>query len=447
VSITTTNIGTGSSVAGVATTVITTTAAVPAGNLIVLCVEEGTGSGSGGTVTDSAGNTWARCTSSSGSSGFGFVAMYYAFNCIALPSGGTITYTKQNSSQQAATSAMYATGIENRFNPYVDAMSNSAGGGSGTSPSTQSKAPTAEAGMLFVGSASYNGISPTWTQSSGWSNNPAPNNPLECGSIINSGTGQETYNPTSNNSGTNCIGIAAFRPLVNPHLAQLAQSGNGGGPTTQAITTGVAVPAGSLIVVAVVEHNNVIGGSITDTAGNTYTRIVAEEFNSTQEFGAIFYAWNCLALTATGTITYTCQSAASARCMTACFAVGIVNNNDPHESSVDAMTTGTSTTPSVTSGTPTQASTLLIGATYISATGIGFTLPSGWSTAAPVSNGGTLVGLQLSFEVLTAIAATTYNPTLGNSVAWGNAVTGFKVAASPNLIGNWKPYTQTYLRR
>jgi len=85
---------------------------VPAGATILVGVRENTTTTAqtAGSVTDSAGNTYVLATTLL--SGTGRVGVWYCPNCLAVASGGTITYTKVGAASDATTiDGGYVTGV------------------------------------------------------------------------------------------------------------------------------------------------------------------------------------------------------------------------------------------------------------------------------------------------------------------------------------------------
>jgi len=74
---------------------------------------------------------------------------------------------------------------------------------------------------------------------------------------------------------------------------------------------GGGVPAGATIIVGCVEGNtSATSMTVTDTAGNTYTRVDGLTLNGLAANGkqTAFYCVNCLALSSGNSITYTCSA-------------------------------------------------------------------------------------------------------------------------------------------
>lgn len=128
-------------------------------------------------------------------------------------------------------------------------------------------------------------------------------------------------------------------------------TGSSGGSLAVTVPAG-GVPAGALIVVVVSEGASTVGGSVADTAGNTYTAVTGVFNNaaSASGYGRMYYALNATALAQNNTITFTRQTSGSNAAMSAMYATGI-QTASALDTAVTNTATGSSTTPSVTSGT------------------------------------------------------------------------------------------------
>jgi hypothetical protein len=140
-------------------------------------------------------------------------------------------------------------------------------------------------------------------------------------------------------------------------------SNSGAAVASVAVTVGVGgVPAKSLIVFCSCDaSSNGPGGTVADTALNTYTSAVSALNNNTlaSGFGTIFYAWNSVALSSGNTITYTPATTLRNAAVSAFYAAGMANTSNPLDKT--ASGTGTSSTPSVTSGVPKYSGELMVG--------------------------------------------------------------------------------------
>lgn len=207
--------------------------------------------------------------------------------------------------------------------------------------------------------------------------------------------------------------------------------------------TGVAVPSGAAIVVFVSEGNNInyTGGTVADDAGNTYTLVSALKNNAQASVGggSLFYAKNASALTAGQNITYTKQGA-NATIITALYATGI-DPTAPLDTSVTATATGSSSTPSVTSGTPGEAGELFVGALCWQDTVAGtYAVDSGNGWAVPMAGVKSASGTQKAAggggnQVNAGTGTIAFAPTTGANNRWAIWVIGLKAAPATSQQG------------
>lgn len=202
------------------------------------------------------------------------------------------------------------------------------------------------------------------------------------------------------------------------------------GGSTIALTVGAGgVPAGALIVVGICEQSpSATGTSIVDTAGNTYTLTTAV-LNDTI-YGRFAYCSNCLALVNTDSITYT-RNASQRAAISGLYVTGEETISSPLDNAVTASASGTSTTPSVTSGAPAFPGELIIGLLCNGDGNKTFTLDTsgGMATAlteAKVSSGTSGAQVDSGYLVNTGVGAKTCNGTWSASCDWVAQIIGFK---------------------
>src|SRR3990167_8755755 len=154
------SIGTVQNKTSAPTTVITTTATVPAGALSVVCITPpGDVFGDITSVADSAGNSYSLAVGLA--SAFTKGDIYYKENAAALASGGTITITWAADVEGKAATAFYVEGIV--ASSALDATGSATS--SGTTPSVSTSADTSVARVLTIGTVSTQGpSSDTFTQ-------------------------------------------------------------------------------------------------------------------------------------------------------------------------------------------------------------------------------------------------------------------------------------------
>lgn len=207
------------------------------------------------------------------------------------------------------------------------------------------------------------------------------------------------------------------------------------------ITVGVGgVPSGALIA-ASTEHraNNASSGSIADTPTNTYTEIVGASLNATQTNGrgVLWYKENCAALSSGNTITYT-PPASATNAISAFYATGIATSGSL-DTAVTNSATGSSTTPSVTSGTPGVSGELFVAAVAQRGSSGTFTQDTTNSWAAPFNeaSSGTANGdarINGGNQVNGGAGTITYAPSYTVTSPWAAFVAGFKASTTLNLL-------------
>lgn len=234
------------------------------------------------------------------------------------------------------------------------------------------------------------------------------------------------------------------RDLGNPGVAAITTVSIGTNTntsgTTIAVTVGAGgVPATSMIFCAAFEFtNSTTIGTIADTASNTYTKIGAtllpNNTASAHGEGGIFYAYNVTALSNGNTITFT-KNGGSVQAVFSClYATGIKTVADPLDTAVSpTIAFGSSTTPSVTSGTPGVAGELFICAlafgdttatpTFTQDTGNGWAVPP---TEASVNNGGNGNQVNGGNQVNVGTGTKACAPTYSASKPWAITIAGFK---------------------
>jgi len=200
---------------------------------------------------------------------------------------------------------------------------------------------------------------------------------------------------------------------------------SGGGHTSFSIAA-YNQAAGHLIVVftSTFEGAGTVS-SVTDTAGNTYVRVLAgqgEQNNSTNVFGQIWYAKNCLGNAANVvTVNYSASITFSW-----CAAVDVAGADTSSPLDTSAVNTGAASTSHTTGAyTTTSANEILF--VLDMASNAGFSLNSinnGYSVDATVLGSGGL-GHKIVSSIITAETTTV---TASASVQFGTVVATFKAA-------------------
>lgn len=204
---------------------------------------------------------------------------------------------------------------------------------------------------------------------------------------------------------------------------------NGGATNVSGTTlakTAVTVAAGSLIVVRSAETGTTLG-TVTDSAGNTYTAITSVHPGGGVSTGTtgLFYCKNCLALSS-GTVTF--HKTASGNCAIAVMSATGIDTVAPLDTAVTNTATGSSAAPSVTSGSPAVSGELFVAVAdwaTSSRTGTQDT-GDGWA-APPVAQTLDIGGNQVNAGTGTL----TYAPTLSGTSVWGAIIVAFKPPTIP----------------
>lgn len=190
------------------------------------------------------------------------------------------------------------------------------------------------------------------------------------------------------------------------------------------------IVGGSLIVVVVGSNDTSLRlTGVSDSAGNTYT--LAKNSAVSGRVAGIWYCLNATALTTSSTISYTKTTNNSGVGISVCSATytGILSldlNTNP--------TTGNSTAPSITSGTPSTAGELFIGAVGAGHNSGGtFTQASGWSNCLTFEAGAGVGSAMGGFQVNAGTGTLTYNPTISTSF-WNAFLISFKAVASGTVM-------------
>lgn len=225
-------------------------------------------------------------------------------------------------------------------------------------------------------------------------------------------------------------------------ITDLGTANNSSGAT---VALSLTCPGGSLVVVCVNEATATSAGSSSLSDGtNTYTAGPSVALGGSQGFAQTFYHYYATAQSGL-TLTYTKATSGHTCAMAGLFATGVASST-PLDSAVSATAAGTTTSPTVTSGTPSQSGDLIIGfAAWGGASARTLTLqtappaflapPTSSTAQAAASVGGG------SFQYC-GTSAITFDPTLSGSVTGnGLIIFGFKPASAPSEyygVGTWQ---------
>ena len=249
---------------------------VPSGALIVVMMSSGATSGAP-TCTDTAGNSYTLVnqTSRNNLASYGYGAMLYAKNAVALSSGNTITITQASGS--IACEAVYATGVDTTAP--LDTSVTAAAFGNSTAQTVTSGAASVS-GDLFVAFTAATGRSTAFTNdtTNGWtapfgrvsSGGTSGDSSLYSGYQVNAGSGAKTYAPTVTGSSTWAAIVAGFKAAatnINGVLS-ITEAGD-----TLASSAGVAVAASASLT----EAGDALSGSATVPAQATASLIEASD--------------------------------------------------------------------------------------------------------------------------------------------------------------------------
>jgi hypothetical protein len=213
-------------------------------------------------------------------------------------------------------------------------------------------------------------------------------------------------------------------PIVRS-ITDIGHNSNSTGASV-AVTLPGAIPAGVTVVVCTTEiSTGSSGGSVSDGT-NTYSSIVAKALNNvtTNGFGQLWYAPNATAV-ASGSLTYN-KLGSGAKANISAFYVNAVQAASLDTAATNSAT-GSSASPSVTSGVPIQSGELFVACMTNGAPGATLTQASGW-TAPPDSDTGTSsVGVIGGHQTNSGSSALTYSPTTGGqSVVWADFIIALK---------------------
>jgi hypothetical protein len=210
-------------------------------------------------------------------------------------------------------------------------------------------------------------------------------------------------------------------------------TGSGGNVTLGAIVT----PSSSMIIVATNELGTTLGGSVSDTDGNTYNLIQQGFINnsSVQGFTSIWYALDNNGAV-NNAITYTARTSGVAISLEASYVLGAAATS-PLDARTVARGIGSGKNFATTSGLPTAAGDFMIGVVGMNVAGPGSniaTLNNGFVTVPGQANPG-VSGMNSDGGHLTnsGVGAVTFSGTLTRNARWTAFIQGFFVAG-PNAF-------------
>lgn len=195
------------------------------------------------------------------------------------------------------------------------------------------------------------------------------------------------------------------------------------GSSTYTITTGAAVQVGDLVIVGTAYDGSstIAISSITDTAGNTYTRIQQSTSGTTQ--AELWYCYSAIAMASSSSINANWASALTggtpAIAVLAARIPGVMITSPLDQSAQQAATTAT---PSVTTGALAIPNEIVFGLAYQGGT---YTEASGYTNINGASTNGTT---KLSYKTVNSTSAVTFAPTWSGAFAARTIIATFKAA-------------------
>lgn len=227
----------------------------------------------------------------------------------------------------------------------------------------------------------------------------------------------------------------ALGPPVVTLLQSYEQSISGS--VTYSLSVGQTIPTGSVIVVYGYEfQNHAFGGSVSDTAGDTYstpssTYCMNPDANqASYGFSCIFWGVASRNLIGAGGDSITYTPAVGGNMVASIFYITNLDTgggHNPFDSGSNVTTNGLSASPSCTSNAAARGNELMFGYVALArAAFAGLTEPSGWTALSGnlfFSDSNTLDG----YLTNTGTSGVTFNPGVATSNAWACRVFGFEV--------------------
>lgn len=196
--------------------------------------------------------------------------------------------------------------------------------------------------------------------------------------------------------------------------------------TSLAITLSSGVAAGSLILVAIANHNSAafVPDAVTDTAGNTYTIVSAA--NSNAVTANLAYCANAAALSAGNTITVTYST--TRHIAMRAYSVSGAAASAFDQSATNAAGSGTSASVGPT-GTTTQANELVF-AVFGYQNSKTFTAGTGYTAGTKTETTSTIRGVIAEWKTVSATGTQTADGSWNSSTTYAAVVGTFKEGAT-----------------
>ncbi len=425
--------------------VVTTSAAVVAGDDIIVAYATDPTQDLTITVTDSAGNKYQQAAMAI-SVGNLRTYTFAAYNVSALPSGSTITIHQAVVSSTVPAARAAVVSVFRGLAPIGALEQTSVASGTGTTPSSGA-ATTVKADQLLIGVVGTEG--PGSDAAGTWGNSftagpRAGTTATTTDAEITVSMGWRIVSDasayTAAKSGITSRDWAASIATFKTTAAGISYIGDIGSAQTKAssgtsltVTTNAAVAAGDDILVTFAADPAATVSSVTDSASNTYNKVV-DITNSGNVRTIILAAYNVNALPGGSTITINHASVTARAAVVSVFR-GLANS-----SVLDQTHTGTGSSNPVSSGATsatTQANELLIGAVGLE--GPNYDAPSVWQNSFTYgprlgtnygsgSGGGDGdITAQMGWRIVAATGAYTAQITnLNTTRDWAAAIVTFK---------------------
>jgi uncharacterized repeat protein (TIGR02543 family) len=434
---------------GVTDLVVTTTAAVAAGDDIIIAYGTDPNQDLTITVSDAAGNTYQQAAMAI-SVGNLRTFIFAAYNVNALSSGSAITIHQTVVCSTAVAARAAVVSVFRGLAPVGALEQTNAGSGTSTTPSSGA-ATTIQADQLLIGAVGTEGpgtdTAGTWQNS--FTAGPRAGTTatttdaeitVSMGWQIVSAAGNYTAAKSGITSRDWAAAIATFKTtdagisyIGNIGTAQSKTAG-----TSLAVTTNAAVAAGDDILVTFAADPAATVSSVSDSAGNTYNNVV-DITNSGNVRTIILAAYNVTALPSGSTITINHASVTARSAVVSVFR-GLADSAVLDRTHTNTGAGSTAPTSGATS-TTTQADELLIGAVGLE--GPNYDAPSIWvnsftygprlgTTFGTCTGGGdTDITVQLGWRIVGGTGAyTAQTVSLNTSRDWAAAIATFKAGAA-----------------
>ena len=237
-------------------------------------------------------------------------------------------------------------------------------------------------------------------------------------------------------AGQTLTGVSfSLTPTVSsaPQLVQAAGANETAASTS--LTANFAAPtvAGHLLVLSASLYTGATSPitSVTDSGGNTWTRIGAYFVSGRYSDGEMWYTANAKA--ATSVVVHTTGTVVTAIAVQEFAGVGTTSPLD-----VSAGTSNTSTAASSGSVTPTASTDLVVGFVAGHKTAQSISVGAGYTAQAQQTsntNGSASVSVATGYKVLTSASAQAFTGSFTSSMYWAAGIAAFKVSAGTSTTG------------